>query len=47
MKSFDCLETLKKPQSIITVANKVAQIEIRNYLNKLNMDAIDDYVFFC
>jgi len=47
MKSFDCLETLEKPQSIITVANKAAQIEIRNYLNKLNMDAIDDYVFFC
>ena len=47
MKSFDCLKTLGPSQSIITVANKEAQTDIRKYLKKLNMEAIKDYVFFC
>ena len=47
LRPFKDLETLSVPQSIITVANKEAQIEIRNYLDKLNLKSIQDYVFFC
>lgn len=47
LKTFNELETIENPQSIITVANKKAQIEIRTYLDNLNMKAIEDYVFFC
>ncbi|GAA4885499.1 glycosyltransferase [Flaviramulus aquimarinus] len=47
LKPFSYLKTLKNPQSIITVANKNSQKEIKSYVNKLEMKAIDDYVFFC
>ena len=47
LRSFKDLESIGNPQSIITVANKEAQIEIRDYLNKLNLKPIEDYVFFC
>ncbi|NMH89424.1 glycosyltransferase family 2 protein [Flavivirga algicola] len=47
LKPFSALETIKNPQSIITVANKEAQIEIKNYMNSLDMKNIYDYVFFC
>ena len=47
LRYFNDLETIKNPQSIITVANKTEQIAIKNYLNKLKMTAIEDYVFFC
>lgn len=47
LRAFKDLETIKNPQSIITVANKEAQIEIRNYLNSLHFKTIIDYVFFC
>jgi len=47
LKDFTSLKSIKNPQSIITVANKQAQVEIRNYLNDLNLKPIDDYVFFC
>jgi len=44
---FSFLETIKNSQSIITVANKTAQKDIKAYLNKLEMKSINDYVFFC
>ncbi|MGE5943396.1 MAG: glycosyltransferase, partial [Flavobacteriales bacterium] len=47
MKAFHELKTIENPQSIITVANKKAQIEIRTYLDNLNMKPLEDYVFFC
>ncbi|MEN3324557.1 glycosyltransferase family 2 protein [Mariniflexile soesokkakense] len=47
MKDFNALSNIKKPQSIITVANKTAQKEIRGYLKTLNMHALKDYIFFC
>ena len=47
LKSFKTLPELKNPQSIITVANKKAQNDIRAYLTKLNMQPIEDYLFFC
>ena len=47
LKPFNCLEAIKNAQSIITVASKTAQIEIRDYLNTLNLKPIEDYVFFC
>ena len=47
LRPFNDLETVGNSQSIITVANKEAQIEIRKYLAKLNLKSIEDYVFFC
>ncbi|PWH82088.1 glycosyl transferase family 2 [Algibacter marinivivus] len=47
LRPFNDLEIIKNPQSIITVANKTEQIAIKNYLNKLKMTSIEDYVFFC
>ena len=41
------LKTVKNPQCIITVANKEAQIEIKNYMNTLKIQASKDYIFFC
>lgn len=41
------LESLHKPQSIVSVANVDAQNEIRSYLESLNMAAKTDYFFFC
>jgi glycosyltransferase involved in cell wall biosynthesis len=45
--SFDALSKIKNPQSIITVANKQAQKDIKLYLKKLNMKPVLDYIFFC
>lgn len=45
--NFNALETIKNSQSLITVANKEAQKQIRAYLNKLNLEPIKDYIFFC
>ena len=47
MHHFEFLKQLKKPQSIITVANEQAQKEIQDYLNKLEQAAMSDYFFFC
>ena len=44
---FSKLESLKNSQSIITVANEVAQIEIKNYLHSLKQQSGLDYFFFC
>ncbi|OYX26493.1 MAG: glycosyl transferase family 2 [Flavobacteriales bacterium 32-35-8] len=47
LKAFSVLKTIENPQSIITVANKKAQLEIRTYLDNLSMKPLEDYVFFC
>ncbi len=47
LKPFSHLKTITNPQSIITVANKTAQKEITNYMEKLNMIPGQDYIFFC
>jgi hypothetical protein len=47
LRPFNYLETIHNTQSIITVANKKDQKEIRYYLDNLNMMSIEDYVFFC
>ncbi len=44
---FNTLATIENPQSIVTVANKEAQIEIKNYMNALHLKNIRDYAFFC
>ncbi|UKM63611.1 glycosyltransferase [Flavobacteriaceae bacterium GSB9] len=47
MQPFETLSGIKNSQSIITVANKQAQKEIRAYLNALQLNPVEDYVFFC
>jgi glycosyltransferase involved in cell wall biosynthesis len=45
--NFDYLSQLNHPQSIVTVANDKAQIEIKQYFKKQNMQSMIDYFFFC
>ena len=47
LKPFEYLNTLSNFQSIITVANHVAQVEIVQYFQKRKMTAMNDYFFFC
>ncbi len=47
MLGFETLEYIQQPQSLITVANKKSQKEIRQYLHKLNLKPFEDYIFFC
>ncbi len=47
LKPFSYLEDINNMQSIITVANQVEQKGIKDYMNKLNLKPILDYVFFC
>ncbi len=47
LKDFETLAQIKNPQSIVTVANKKAQKDIRAYLTKLEMQPVEDYLFFC
>jgi glycosyltransferase involved in cell wall biosynthesis len=47
LKPFGFLKEIKKPQSIITVANIDAQKQIRNYLKELELQSMIDYFFFC
>ena len=47
LKAFQELAKIKNAQSIITVANKTAQKEIRAFLKNLNMKPVEDYIFFC
>lgn len=44
---FDYLLQLDRPQSIVTVANKLEQQEIRQYFSDNGMKSIIDYFFFC
>tara|TARA_R100001369_G_C3314859_1_gene167910 strand:+ start:71 stop:1078 length:1008 start_codon:yes stop_codon:yes gene_type:complete len=45
--NFDYLSQLNHPQSIVTVANEVAQKEIKAYFENQNMQSMVDYFFFC
>lgn len=47
LEHHSILETIKKPQSIITVANEEAQKEIRKILWRLGHKQMQDYFFFC
>ena len=47
MFHFSKIESLRNPQSIITVANENAQLEIKTYLNGLGQKAARDFYFFC
>ena len=47
LKAFQALTKIKSAQSIITVANKTAQKEIRAFLKNLNLKPMEDYIFFC
>ena len=47
LREFKYLERLQNPQSIITVANAQAQTDIKTYLHKQDMKAMEDYFFFC
>jgi len=47
LHDFKSLETIKNPQSIITVANPKAQKEVKAYLKNQNMASMVDYFFFC
>ena len=47
LEPFEHLELIKKPQSIITVANIEAQKQIKNYLKQLELESMKDYFFFC
>ncbi len=44
---FDFLSKINNPQSIITVANENAQIEIKAFMDKQGMQPMRDYFFFC
>lgn len=47
LKPFQFLETLNNSQSIVTVANEEAQVNIKNYFSKLDKQSMIDYFFFC
>lgn len=47
LQPFCFLKTIKNPQSIITVANKTSQKEIKGYMNTLEMKPIKNYILFC
>ncbi len=47
MLPFQYLEQLKNPQSIVTVANEEAQLEITKYMHDHQMKAMKDYFMFC
>ena len=47
LKPFTDLEKINHPQSIVTVANPQAQIEIKTYFKKQEMQQMTDYFFLC
>ena len=47
MHHFDHLSQLKRPQSIVTVANVKSQAEIKAYFKSQKMQPMIDYFFFC
>ena len=44
---FSYLKEIKNAQSIISVANKDAQVYIKNYMKELKLEPMEDYFFFC
>lgn len=47
LQTYHALESMNNPQSIITVANESAQMEIQDYFSRLAMQPMSDYFFFC
>ncbi len=47
LEHYEQLDQMSRPQSIITVANAIAQSEIRAYLQARGQSHMDDYFFFC
>ena len=47
LHTYELLRTLPDPQSIVSVANPMAQNDIRQYLGALEQTAAKDYFFFC
>ena len=47
LKPFEYLSTIENYQSIITVANHDAQLEIEHYLKNNKKTNMNDYFFFC
>ncbi|MEZ4802686.1 MAG: glycosyltransferase family 2 protein [Gelidibacter sp.] len=45
--SFNYLNQLKNPQSIVTVANERSQTRIKQYFSTQGMTSMQDYFFFC
>jgi len=47
MLHFEFIQTLKSPQTIVTVANEEDQQLIRNYLHRFKFTSMKDYFLFC
>jgi glycosyltransferase involved in cell wall biosynthesis len=47
MLGFNELANIKNAQSIVTVANQTAQLEIKKHFETLGQKAMKDYFFFC
>lgn len=47
LEHYSKLGEIKNPQSIITVANEEAQIEIKSFFFELGQKPMQDYFFFC
>lgn len=47
LRTFEYLKQIKNPQSIISVANKEAQKEIKAHLKSWQLKPMLDYFFFC
>jgi len=47
MLHYDILKTLENPQSIVTVANEMAQNQIRSFFSACGQKPMKDYFFFC
>ncbi|WP_010517148.1 glycosyltransferase family 2 protein [Croceivirga radicis] len=47
LKHYSVLKSIQNPQSIVTVANDKAQVEIRAFLRKQGQRQAVDYFFFC
>lgn len=47
LEHFTCVETLKKPQCIVTVANEEEQQAIKLFFEKKRLLPSKDYFFFC
>lgn len=47
LSSYTVIKKIKKPQSIITVANAISQKQIRRFLEDQSQKNMTDYYFFC
>ncbi|NAS13505.1 glycosyltransferase family 2 protein [Poritiphilus flavus] len=47
LQHYDLIRSMNNTQSIVTVANEEAQIQIKTYLSDLGMNPMEDYFFFC